>query len=200
MRPLIYYVATSLDGCIAHHDGTWDGFIGEGAHAEEYVAWMHSCSAVVMGRATYEIAPKMGIVDPYPYLETYVFSRTLAPVDHPNVHVIRDDAPACLAAMKQRPAANGSTAPIYFAGGGAFAASILAAGLIDEVIVKLNPFLMGNGIRITEALPSIVPLELTATKTYTNGVLLLTYRPTPIPAARSSPSGKTPGATPTSAP
>jgi dihydrofolate reductase len=200
MRKLIYYVATSLDGCIAHHNGTWDGFIGEGAHADEYVAWMHSCSAVVMGRATYEIAPRMGVVDPYPYLETYVFSRTLAPVDHPNIHVIRDEASAYLAALKQRPAANGSTAPIYFAGGGAFAASILASGLIDEIIVKLNPFLMGDGIRVAETLPAIVPLELIAAKTHANGVLLLTYRPTPPPAAPSSPSGKTPDVTPTSAP
>jgi dihydrofolate reductase len=179
MRSLIYYVATSLDGCIAHADGTWAGFAGEGPHADEYVAWMRSCSAVVMGRATYEVAPRMGVVDPYPYLETYVFSRTLPPVDHPNVHVIRDDARAYIAAMKRRPAANGSTSPIYFAGGGAFAASILAAGLIDEVVIKLNPFLMGNGVRVTEALPSFVPLTLTATKDYGNGVLLLTYRPTP---------------------
>jgi len=145
---------------------------------------LHSCSAVVMGRATYEVAPRMGVIDPYPYLETYVFSGTLAPVDHPNVHVIREDAASYIAAMKKRPAANGSTAPIYFAGGGAFAASILAAGLIDEVIVKLNPFLMGDGIRVAEALPAIVPLELIATKNYGNGVLLLTYRPTPAPAGQ----------------
>ena len=132
-----------------------------------------------MGRATYEVAPRVGVIDPYPYLETYVFSRTLAPVDHPNVRVIRDEPAAYIAAMKQRPAANGSTAPIYFAGGVALAASILAAGLIDEVLLKLNPFLMGSGIRIAGTLPSIVPLELTATKDYGNGVLLLSYRPTP---------------------
>jgi dihydrofolate reductase len=185
MRSLVYYVATSLDGYIAHHDGTWDGFAGEGPHADDYVAWMRSCSAVVMGRATYEIAPRMGVVDPYPYHETYVFSNTLAPVGHPNVHVIRDEARAYIAAMKQRTAANGSTAPIYFAGGGAFGASILTAGLIDEVIVKLNPFLMGDGIRVTQALPAIVPLELIATKNYGNGVLLLNYRPTPAPAGQS---------------
>lgn len=184
MRSLVYYVATSLDGCIAHQGGAWDGFLGEGPHADEYVAWMRSCSAVVMGRATYEIAPRMGVVDPYPYLETYVFSQRLAPVGHPNVHVIRDDAPAYIAAMKKRPAANGSSAPIYFAGGGALAASILAAGLIDEIVVKLNPFLMGDGIRVATALPSNVPLELAASKSYGNGVLLLTYRPTPPPAAQ----------------
>lgn len=180
MRRLLYYIATSLDGCIAHPGGTWEGFLGEGPHADEYLAWMHSCSAVVMGRATYEVAPRMGVVDPYPYLETYVFSRTLPPVDHPNVHVVRDDPTAFLAAMKRRPAANGSTAPIYFAGGGAFAASILATGLIDEILVKLNPFLMGSGIRLTEALPTIVPLTLSAAKDYGNGVLLLTYRVTPV--------------------
>lgn len=177
VRPLIYYVATSLDGFIAHNDGTWGGFVGEGPHADEYLAALRSYSAIVMGRATYEIAPKMGVVDPYPYLETFVFSQSMAKVDHPNIRVIREDATNFVAAMKRRPAENGSTAPIYLAGGGAFATSMFAADLVDEVIVKLNPFLMGSGIRVTGALPAMVPLRLMSTKDYGNGVLLLRYLP-----------------------
>ena len=63
MRRLIYYVATSVDGLIAHPDGTWAGFVGEGPHADEYLAALRTYSAIVMGKATYEIAPKMGVID-----------------------------------------------------------------------------------------------------------------------------------------
>ncbi|MFN7939460.1 MAG: dihydrofolate reductase family protein [Bryobacteraceae bacterium] len=175
MRRLIYYVATSVDGFIAHPDGTWAGFVGDGPHAVAYFEALRSYSAVVMGRATYEVAPKMGVIDPYPYLETFVFSGSMAEVEHPNVRVIREDAGAYVAAMKRRAALSGSTAPIYLAGGGAFAASMFAAGLVDEVIVKLNPFLMGEGIRVTGALPAWVPLRLVETKDYGNGVVLLRY-------------------------
>ena len=180
MRRLIYYVAASLDGFIAHPDGTWGGFVGEGPHADEYLAALRSYSAIVMGKATYEIAPKMGVIDPYPYLETFVFSRSMAAVEHPNVRVIRGDAATYVAEMKQKAADSGSTAPIYLAGGGAFAGSMLAAGLVDEVIVKLNPFLMGEGIKVASALPAWLPLRLLETKDYGNGVLLLRYRPTEI--------------------
>lgn len=177
MRRLIYYVATSLDGFVAHPDGTWAGFVGEGPHVDEYLAALRLYSAVVMGRATWEIAPKMGVADPYPYLETFVFSRSLAAVAHPNIRVIREDAAPYVAAMKRRAASNGSTAPIYLAGGGAFGASMLAAGLVDELLVKLNPFVMGKGIPFAATLPGIVPLRLLETNDYGNGVLLLRYQP-----------------------
>ncbi|MBL8175250.1 MAG: dihydrofolate reductase family protein [Bryobacterales bacterium] len=176
-RRLIYYIATSLDGFIAHSDGTWDGFVMDGPHTDEYLATLRTYSAVVMGRATYEIAPKMGVADPYPWMETFVFSRNMKPVGHPNVRVVREDAEGFVADLKRRPADDGSTAPIYLAGGGAFAASMFAADLVDEVMVKLNPFLMGEGIRVTARLGSMAPLRLVETKDYGNGVLLLRYVP-----------------------
>ena len=175
LRRLIYYVATSVDGFIAHPCGTWEGFVTEGEHATDYLDELRTYSAVVMGRATWEIAPKMGVPDPYPYLETFVFSRTLHSVEHPNVRLIREDAVSYIAAMKGKPSDRGSIAPIYLAGGGAFAASMLAAHLVDEVVIKLNPFFMGQGIPVSGILPQIVPLRLRQVKDYGNNVVLLRY-------------------------
>lgn len=179
MRKLIYHVATSVDGFIAHADGTWGGFVMEGEHADEYLATLKTYSAVVMGRRTWEIAPKMGVEDPYPYLDTYVYSRTMAQPACARIHLVRDDAAGHVEALKARAAENGSEAPIYLAGGGVFAGEMLAAGLVDEVLVKLNPFVMGQGIRMVEGLPEAVDMTLAESKVYGNGVALMRYRVNP---------------------
>jgi len=184
MRKLIYYVATSVDGFIAHADGTWVGFVMEGEHASEYLATLKTYSAVVMGRRTWEIAPKMGVEDPYPYLDTYVYSRTMAPPACARVHLVREDAAGHVEALKAQPAENGSEAPIYLAGGGVFAGEMLAAGLVDEILVKLNPFVMGQGIRMVEGLPEPLDLTLAESKVYGSGVALMRYRVNPPRAGR----------------
>jgi len=56
------------------------------------------------------------------------------------------------------------------------AATLLEAGLIDEVILKLNPLLMGAGVPLFVRVEEPVHLELIASKAYPNGVLLLSYR------------------------
>ena len=73
--------------------------------------------------------------------------------------------------FKQRPGGD-----VYLCGGSQLASGLLEAGLIDEIVVKLNPLLVGDGLPLFEAIPKPKLLELTATKTYPNGVLLLTYR------------------------
>jgi dihydrofolate reductase len=50
MRKLRYYVACSVDGFIAHEDGTWDGFLPEGEHVADYLASLERFDAVLMGR------------------------------------------------------------------------------------------------------------------------------------------------------
>jgi dihydrofolate reductase len=70
MRKLIYHVASTLDGFIAHEDHTVDGFLGEGLHADEYLASLHTnYDAVIMGRKTYEFGVQFGVTHPYPWLK-----------------------------------------------------------------------------------------------------------------------------------
>ena len=60
MRPLIYFVACSVDGYIAHEDGSWDGFLVEGEAVTDYLEALHRFEAVLMGRVTYEIGIREG--------------------------------------------------------------------------------------------------------------------------------------------
>jgi dihydrofolate reductase len=189
-RKLKYHVATTLDGFIAREDDTVDFFPAD-LSPEHVVDYFHSLlseyDTVVMGRGTYEPGPKAGFTDPYPSLETYVFSRTLKEIPDPRVHLVREDPVAFIRELKSRPgrqtdmsravAAAKFSVPkdIYLCGGGPLATALFDAGLVDEVIVKLNPVLLGAGKLLAPHLARKADLELLSTKVYRNGVVLLQY-------------------------
>ncbi|HWO23077.1 MAG TPA: dihydrofolate reductase family protein [Kofleriaceae bacterium] len=171
MRTLKYNVATSLDGFIARPDDSYDAFLQEGDFALDYVDSWSGYDTVLMGRRTYEIGLKVGVTNPYPTLRTFVFSRTLAPSPDPAVTVIASDPVAAVRELKAQPGR-----AIYLCGGGVLAALLHGAGLIDEIIVKLNPVLLGDGIRLFgDALPT-TRLALRDARVYPSGVVVLAYR------------------------
>jgi dihydrofolate reductase len=103
VRPLTYFIATTIDGFIAHPDRSFDGFLPEGEHLTDLVrrfpetfsghlrealgirAEATRYDAVLMGRRTYDVGLRAGITSPYPHLKEYVFSRTLPPSTDPSV-------------------------------------------------------------------------------------------------------------------
>jgi dihydrofolate reductase len=173
MRKIIYHVASTVDGFIAAEDGSYDcfRFKPEDEHITDYLASLHSSyDTILMGRGTYDPALKVGVTDPYPHLETYVFSRSLKQSPHPKVKLVSEDALGVVRRLKEREGKS-----IYLCGGGEFASVLFAEGLIDEVLLKLNPVLLGAGIPLSPRLPGATHLQLLSTKVYSTGVLLLRY-------------------------
>ncbi|WP_342376300.1 dihydrofolate reductase family protein [Myxococcus stipitatus] len=169
-RKLTYHVATTLDGFIAREDHSFDCFVNEGDHVTEYFATLRTYGAVVMGRKTYDIGLRFGVTNPYPYLETYVVSRTMKESPDPKVRLISDDVVGTMRTLKAQEGKD-----IYLAGGGELATQLFSAGLVDEVLIKLNPLLLGSGIPLVSRLGAHINLELLSTKVYRTGVVLLQY-------------------------
>jgi dihydrofolate reductase len=172
VRKLIYHVASTLDGFIAHEDHTIDGFVGEGDHVTDYLASLKSdYDVVVMGRRTYEFGLQFGVTNPYPWMKQYIFSRTMERSPDPHIELVSENALDLVRALKRE-----TGKAIYLCGGADLAATLFAEGLVDEIIVKLNPVLLGSGIPLFARAVKQTALELTGSKVYGSGVVLLQYR------------------------
>ncbi len=189
MRDLIYYIASSIDGFIAEEDGSfarfpWDDTFGADivetfpetipTHLREVLGaqgpnrWF---DAVLMGRNTYEVGLQAGITNPYATLKSYVFSQTMSESPDDAVTLVSGDAVAVVRGLKQEPGK-----AIWLCGGGALAATLFEAQLIDRIILKLNPILLGAGIPLFAGGVQPTNLALTQSKVYPSGHVRLHYR------------------------
>jgi len=186
MRKLVYFVAVSVDGCIAGPRGEYDFYPMEGDHIAAQVEELpetiprHMREAlglparqvrfdtVVMGRGTYEPGLAVGSTDPYHPLETVVLSRRLPPKQEGSLRITPEDPIAVVRALKARAGRD-----IWLCGGGALAGYL--AGEIDEWVVKVNPVLAGDGIRLLAGGFHPRKLKLRDRRSFTSGVTWLTY-------------------------
>lgn len=189
MRDLIYYIATTLDGFIAHEDGTfagfpWDDKFGADLFAnfpETFPAHLRDdkgkqadnkwFDVVLMGRKTYEVGLQEGVTNPYPTLSQFVFSRTLRESPDENVTLITKNAIQTVKSLKQK-----SGKAIWLCGGSDLASTFLEANLIDKLIVKLNPVIFRSGIPLFSKGIKQTSLKLTDSKVYKSGHVLLYYQ------------------------
>jgi dihydrofolate reductase len=188
MRELTYFVAVSLDGCIAAPDGTFDAFPMEGDHIEwisrEYPETLPTVGrrmvgvddapntrfdTVVMGWNTYAAGFPAGVTDPYRHLRQYVFSRTREEADGEIVVTDRDPV-AVVRELKAEPEGLG----IWLCGGGQLA-SVLRDE-IDRLVLKVNPLLLGSGVPLF-ADRGYAPRGLTrvASRPFDSGVVVNEY-------------------------
>lgn len=141
MKPtLIYHVAASLDGYIARPDGSVDWLHGIGddpGHADFH----KSVDGLLMGRATYDAINSLEGNWPYPGKACLVLARN--PIGRSSAGV---QGRHCTPAEALEELAGRGCQRVWLVGGGSLAANCLAAGLLDELIVNVVPYLLGAGI------------------------------------------------------
>jgi dihydrofolate reductase len=189
MRKLIYYVASTLDGFIAHEDGSFAGFPWDDEFGADLLASFpetfpahlrpgQSSAAdnrlfdtVLMGRRTYEVGLREGISNPYPTLKQYVFSRSITERPDPDVEIVNERAADVVDALKRQVGK-----AIWLCGGSDLTTTLFRAGLVDELIIKLNPVVFGSGIPLLRQSVRPTRLALAESKIYRSGHMRLHYR------------------------
>ncbi|XVQ11293.1 dihydrofolate reductase family protein [Spirillospora sp. CA-255316] len=185
MRTLVYYVAVTIDGFIAGPGGE-DSFPIEpdltramNAELPETVPTAfrepagvadrpnRRFDAVLMGRGTYDSAFKEGVTRPYAHLKEYVFSRTLSATD-PEVEIVSGDPAEYVRELKRQEGKD-----IWLCGGGKLAAHLV--GEIDELIIKRDPIVLGDGIRVFDGPFEAHRFTLTETRPFESGVVVMRY-------------------------
>ena len=174
MRKIIYYVAMSLDGFISGVNGDISGFVGDGNGVAKYLADLADYDTVIMGKNTYEFGYRFGLQagkPAYPHMTHYIFSNSLT-FDNPDPKVLV--RPIRIEEIDKIKKQNGTD--IYLCGGGQFAGWLLDNKQIDILKIKLNPLLLGKGVRIFGNQMGDFKLELIETGRYDNGLQIMTYK------------------------
>jgi len=108
-------------------------------------------------------------------IEKHVASRTLTEADltWENSRLLPgDDAIAAIRALRERPGG-----AIHVWGSSGLARQLVAADLVDEYRLMLEPILLGGGKRIFPEDGAARPLELVSATPAETGVLVCVYRP-----------------------
>jgi dihydrofolate reductase len=187
MRKLVVFNSVTLDGYFsgpggdiswAHkgsEDAEWNAFVAENAG---------SGGQLLFGRITYELMasywPTSEAMKSYPdvakgmnELPKVVFSRTLDKVSWNNTRLVKGNLAEEVRAMKKEPGED-----MTILGSGSIVSQLAQEGLIDEYQLIVNPVVLGKGRTMFDGIKAKLALQLTRTRTFANGNILLCYVPT----------------------
>jgi dihydrofolate reductase len=181
MRRIIAAEFMTLDGVTEAADQWHFPYVNEEMGAEQS-ALMADTDTMLLGRRTYEefavawpsrtsadFGPLADFMNSTPKV---VVSATLKSVEWQNSKLLEGDLAEGLTKLKQQ---SGKT--IFVPGSATLVKSLLRANLLDELRLFVDPILVGKGRRIFESGNGPVALKLASSKTFTTGVLSLTYLP-----------------------
>jgi dihydrofolate reductase len=170
MRKVMYGGACSLDGFLTDRNGAVD-WLHFSKDAEKIMAasWA-SADTILLGRKTYEAAAAQGGGGAMPGVKAYVCSRTLKTIPGKGAELV-SDAGELVRTLKTQPGKD-----IIVMSGGNLAASLLKAGVIDEIGLNVHPLLLGAGTPVFLDPEVRIGLELTECRPLDGGCVFVSYR------------------------
>jgi dihydrofolate reductase len=188
MRPLVYSINVTLDGCVHHNAIPTDEALQDEQlrathrHATESIA---RADALLFGRVTYQMMegawrletrtstppdwtePFARTIDA---MQKYVVSNTLERVEW-NTELVRGDLGEAVHKLKQQPGG-----PVL-TGGVKLPLALAELGLIDEYEFVMQPRIAGHGPTLLAGLASYVELKLVDRRELSSGAVVLRYEP-----------------------
>ena len=181
MRKIFASELVSLDGVMESPE-EWAFSYSNDEMAEANASGMAHSDAMLFGRVTfqefaafwpYQNSAEQPFTDYLNNTPKYVVSTTLEePLEWQNSILIKDDVAEEVARLKRQPGKD-----IGIVGSGTLVRSLLRDGLLDELTLMVHPVVLGSGKRLFEEGGDQRTLELVDSKTFSTGVLYLTYRP-----------------------
>jgi dihydrofolate reductase len=169
MRKLVLSVAVSLDSFIEGPNGEYDWCIIDPEF--NWPEFFNRFDTVFVGRKTYEMSLAMGGHPPgFPKFNEYVFSTTLDKVRDESI-LIKENIKAEVEKIK-----NERGKDIWLFGGASLTTSLMNLGLVDELLLAVHPIILGSGKPLFKNISGRINLELIDSKSYSSGLLSLTYR------------------------
>jgi dihydrofolate reductase len=181
MRKVVASEFVSLDGVVESPDKWHFPYFNDQMGDAIGVA-MDASDAMLMGRVLYEewaaywpnqdpdenpVAARMNGV------RKYVVSTTLEePLEWQNSTLIGDNVAEEISRLKEQPGKD-----ISISGSPTLVRSLLEDDLLDELRLMVHPIVVGSGKRLFEEGGDQKALQLVDSKTFSTGVVYLTYQP-----------------------
>lgn len=169
MRKIILGLAVSLDGYIEGPNGEYDWCF----HDQDYGMsdFFKRIDSLFIGRKTYEMAQSMGDAagSGFPNLKEYIFSTTLGKVKEGAI-LIKKNIKKEVEKIKKEKGKD-----IWLFGGASLTTSLLNLGLVDEIFLAVHPIILGSGKQLFSDIKKRIKLKLVDSKTYSTGLVSLTY-------------------------
>jgi dihydrofolate reductase len=179
MRKIVAGLFISLDGVTEApdqwHFPYWSDEMGQAVQEQ-----IDASDTMLLGRVTYEefasYWPYQGseveLADHMNNTPKLVVSTTLDKLEWQNSTLIKSNVREELTRLKQQPGKN-----ISITGSSTLVRSLLRDGLLDELRLLVHPVVVGHGKRLFEHEGAQTGLKLIDAKTFSTGVLSLTYQP-----------------------
>lgn len=180
MRKVTAGLLVSLDGVVESPE-KWQLPYFNDEMGEAIGAAMAAADAMLLGRVTYqEFASSWSGVssEDQPFADymnntpKYVVSTTLEEVEWNNSTLIKGNVAEEITRLKQQPGKN-----IGITGSATLVQSLLQDDLLDELGLMVHPVVVGSGKRLFEGGGDPKGLKLVDSKTFSTGVVYLTYQP-----------------------
>jgi len=177
MRQINAGLFISLDGVVEAPE-KWTGPYFNDQVGQAVGALMAANDAMLLGRLTYKGfaaafgGQSGGMADQMNSTPKYVVSSTLTSAGWQNSTLINGDVAARISELKQQPGQN-----IGMSGSSTLVGWLLRHGLLDRLDLLVFPVVLGSGKRLFSEPDGQVPLSLTGLKSFSTGVVHLTYIP-----------------------
>lgn len=138
---------------------------------------------LLFGRTTYEMMafwwPSPMAAEAFPEVakgmnsaEKIVFSNIIESPLWNNTAVMRGNIVEQIHSMKQQPGKD-----MTILGSGTIVSQFAEAGLIDEYLIMIDPVVLSGGTSLFDGIKCGLQLELTDSRVFKSGVILLSYKP-----------------------
>jgi dihydrofolate reductase len=181
MRPVIFAINTTLDGCCDHTIQMAD----EETH-EYFTQLLRNVDLLVFGRITYQLMvpfwpdvaktqsmskKENDFARTFDSLQKIVFSRTLGRADDSRTRIISTELHGEMLKLKRQPGKG------ILVGGVNLPSQLIELGLVDEYRFVVGPILAGAGRRLMEGvnLAEQLRLKLVESKAFGSGCVALRY-------------------------
>ncbi len=188
MRKLFVSNLVSVDGMFAGSGGNIDWHVFDDELNKHAIGMMNTVDTMILGGKTFGLfedfwpaAGKDPATDPDDLviarlMDEYtkiVFSKSRHETNWQNTKIHHNIDPAEIRELKNQPGKD-----IVIFGSGTIVQAMTNLGLIDEYQLIINPVILGQGKPLFEGINHKLDLNLTSSKTFSSGNVLLCYQPT----------------------